>query len=60
MELSNSKDQDEQTPQEGPTATEASPTKSDRQRSSGQTFARKGQRLDVDETLARSFKNLGQ
>jgi hypothetical protein len=59
MALANSKDKDEQTPQErARAAIEAYPNKSDELISLKRILVRKGQHLDVDGVLARSFKNV--
>jgi hypothetical protein len=59
MALANSKDKDKQTPQErARAAIEAYPNKSGELISSKQILVRKGQHLDVDGVLARSFKNV--
>jgi hypothetical protein len=59
MALANSKDIDEQTPQErARAAIEAYPNRSDELISSKQIRVRKGQHLDVDRVLARSFKDV--
>lgn len=59
MALANLKDKDEPTPQERARAViEAYPNKSDEPISSKQIRVRKGQHLDVDGVLARSFRDV--
>jgi len=59
MTLANSQDKDEQAPQErARAAIEAYPNKFADLISSKQTHVRKGQRLDVDGVLARSFRDV--
>ena len=59
MALANSKDKDEQMPQErARAAREAYPNKSAELISSKQIHVRKGQHLDVDGVLARSFRDV--
>ena len=59
MALANLKDKDQQTPQKrARAALEAYPNKSDELRSAERILVRKGQHLDVDGVLARSFKDI--
>jgi hypothetical protein len=59
MALANSKDKDQQTPQErARAAIDAYPNKPDEPNRSKQIRVRKGQQLDVDGVLARSFKDV--